>query len=149
LRNFLCRFFTASDEVANDRLLQVKCVTEIQCGNPRLGKLRGHWNYQGNGRFNDWVLIHANNLNHAYTAYNFQSYASLESYMENFTIEADSFPIIRSSPTCILSDWGQLGGPKVSSCNLNRMQFHNPPQSICSLPNLVFLLHAPDQSTLI
>ena len=49
LSNFLCKFFTASDEVAHDSLLQVQCVTEIQCGNPCLGQLRGHWNYQGNG----------------------------------------------------------------------------------------------------
>ena len=126
LSTFLCNFFTPSDAVAPDSPLRVQCVTEIQCGNPRLGQLRGHWNYQGNGRFNDWVLVHANNLNHADRADNYQSYASLESEFENVTIGVDSFPIIRSSHTHILSDWGQFGGPKVTSRNLNRMQQYDP-----------------------
>jgi hypothetical protein len=79
-------------------------------------------------------LIHANNLNHGDRADNYQSYASLETEMENVTIEVDSFLIIRSSSTCILLDWGQLGGPKVTSCNLNRMQQYFPNTATNSFP---------------
>lgn len=103
--------------------MKIKCVTEVLCGNPRLDRLRGHWNYQSSGcRANDWVLVHVDNLQHA--TKNAKEYVCHQQNITRGSLPEGTFPIERDTNDHILSDWSKLGGP--TNRRRNSRSVYNP-----------------------
>ena len=67
LTAFLCSVFPPDcfpQYSSGGRCCKLQCVTELKTGNPHIPHLQGHWNYQGYGCSNDWVLVHKADLEH-------------------------------------------------------------------------------------